>query len=155
MYEIMLFCHNWFRWIVVFALIGVCFNYLKALKSKSKFLGEFRSFKLLQEFFGHQIGFGLGLYIGLSPFVKHGISNPEDISDNEIIRFWTLYHGPMMILSFLILVVSFQVMKKRPEKRVLVMSITSSISLILIFLAIPWPWLEYGRPWFRFFWFDI
>ena len=52
------------------------------------------------QIFSYQIGFGLTLYLGVSPILKTAISQPEVIQTDSFMRFWTVIHGPSMLMAF-------------------------------------------------------
>lgn len=101
---------------------------------------------------GYQILFGLTLYLGASPLVKSVLLNPASALTDPYVTFWVVRHGSSMLLSFGVFHIG-RVManKSLPEGRYRIYAVTFTVLMALIFSAVPWKWLTYGRPWFRWY----
>jgi len=95
----------------------------------------------------------LGLYqwilgrFGLLTYVK-----PEGVSmmKNATLRFYQMEHPVMMIVSILLITLGYGMAKKsvEDEKKYKKAFQYFMIALVLILMAIPWPFREVGRPLF-------
>lgn len=152
MYEVFLFVHSWFRWIVVVAGLRLLFILLHGWIKKKKWDGtDLRALSLFNEVLSYQIAMGICLYGFLSPLPKIGWNDMAFTLRDPILRFWTIEHITSMLSSIAIFHIGRAIaLKKAPlEKRFKVLSITLFLSMLLILSAIPWPFLKYGRDLFR------
>jgi hypothetical protein len=95
-----------------------------------------------------QLVFGLVLYF-ISPLVKVGLSNLGEAMKDTLLRFWAVEHITMMFIGITLITVGNISAKKSAtdmskHKKV---AIYFLIALVIIFMAIPWPWKEVGRGW--------
>ena len=152
MYEPLLFIHSWIRWIV---LIGAIYFFIRAIKgflkkepwseSEDHFIWAYN------QIFGYQILFGLTLWLGLSPITKAAFKDFSLIQDNMAILFYFVVHGFSMIIALGI----FHMIKAKEKRQVdpamkykLYIKGFAAI-LTIFFFAIPWPWYDFGRSFFR------
>lgn len=84
------------------------------------------------------------LLMFVSPVVQFGnVANPE-------IRFFTMEHTTMMIIAIVFMTLA-RMLSKRAQtdvgkfRRLFIFSL---IALLIIFMAIPWPFSPISRPWF-------
>ncbi len=89
-----------------------------------------------------QLLVGLILYF-VSPFVQFGSKVPEN-------RFFTMEHSSMMIVAIVFMTLARILSKKGKTdaskfKRLFTYSF---IALLIIIMAIPWPFSHVARPWF-------
>ncbi|WP_142409190.1 hypothetical protein [Bacteriovorax stolpii] len=153
MYEVFLFVHSWFRWIVVVAGLRLLAIVLYGwIKKKNWDRSDQKALSLFNEVLSYQIAMGICLYGFLSPLPKIGWSDMNLALHDPILRFWTIEHITSMLSSIATFHVGRMIaLKKSPiEKRFKVLSITLLLSMALILSAIPWPFLKYGRDLFRF-----
>jgi hypothetical protein len=89
------------------------------------------------------------LFLGLALYIMRGWYQAESAS--RIGRFWKFEHIGMMVLAVILITVGRVLSKKaRTEyKKQLYIAIFFLIALLLMFMAIPWPFREtgYGRGW--------
>ncbi len=156
MYESIILMHHWFRWLVLLGglwlLYFCCSSWYGGKKWDSEVKRLLWSFEQL---FGYQVAFGLALYLGVSPVLKMALSNPQSISNDPFTRFWTLIHGPAMLAALIIFQVGKYFVEKQQgdQRKFQLMSVAMFVTMALIILAIPWPFLSYGRPLIRLgFW---
>lgn len=152
MYETLLLVHSWLRWVVVLAGLAALFlSGRKALSqaaftSTDKGLGTI--FTIAMDV---QLLLGLGLYFGVSPVVRAALDQGAAMMKDRTLRFWGVEHIATMILAVVVLHVG-RVLAKRVtndaarHKR---LAITTALTLVLVFVGIPWPGLEHGRPLLR------
>lgn len=153
MYEILLFIHSWMRWFVVALMIVLLFLSLAGTLRKAPWTERDSVFHwFFDQFFGYQILFGLTLWMGASPVVKAFFTNPGLALDNGIVAFWSIWHGLTMLVAFALFQMGTAKTKKAlPEKKHRILCVTTALSLGVLLLAIPWPWLDWGRPLVRIF----
>lgn len=153
MYAPLLFIHSWTRWIVVVSgiyFLARCYGGWISRKtwrpSDNHFIWAFN------QILGYQILFGLTLYLGASPWVKIALSNPSSVFTNPNISFWVARHAPSMLLSFGVFHLGrVRANRSLPEGRYRIYAITFTFLMAIIFSAVPWKGLVYGRPWFRWY----
>ena len=154
MYEVFLFTHSWFRWLVVIAAIRLIFIMSRGLIQKKTWSSDdTRTVNLFNEVLAYQVGMGIALYGFLSPLPKIGWSDMAFTLKDPIIRFWTIEHATSMIFAISTFQIGkFIALKKTPpEKRFKAVLIAIGISFLFILAGIPWPFLKHGRNLFRFY----
>lgn len=154
MYDVFLFIHSWFRWIVLIAGFRLFYVVLIGfIKNKTWSSSESRAFSQFNEALFYQAALGLALYLFLSPLHKIGWSNMEFAYKDPAFRFWTLEH-PIGMLSGLIVFHIGRILALKKfsiEKRFKVIFVTLTLSLLIIIASIPWPFLKHGRNLFRLY----
>ena len=90
---------------------------------------------------------GLILYI-ISPYISGLRSNMAASMKDPVARFFLVEHPFAMIIAVIVAQIGFSVSKRAPEDRskFLKAAIFYTIAVILILVAIPWPFLKHGRP---------
>jgi heme O synthase-like polyprenyltransferase len=90
-----------------------------------------------------QLLVGIILYF-VSPYVQFGNMNDKEI------RFFTMEHSTMMIIAIIFMTLARILSKKAPTDtgKFRKLFIFSLIALLIIFMAIPWPFSPISRPWF-------
>ncbi len=152
MYQILLFSHSWTRWLVLAVGLASLISLVVNLRGTTEKRSVFE--RILQGSFvglyDLQFTFGLTLYFGVSPFVK-GVFQLD--SSNPLFQFWAMGHITAMTAGSAILHIANVKSKKQPtvQKTRKTLLVGNILWWIIICLAIPWPWLSYGRPFFRGF----
>ena len=152
LYAIALLCHSYLRWIiVVFALIVLARSVQGWLAARPWSSNDERPYQILIACVDTQFVLGLALYLGLSPFVRVFWANVSVGMKNPSLRFFGLEHVFSMVIALAVLHVG-----RARSKRVLDVSqrhrrVWTSLlaAFLLILVAIPWPFLPYGRPLLR------
>lgn len=90
-----------------------------------------------------QLLVGLILYF-TSPMVQFGNTA------NAEIRFFTMEHSTMMIVAIVFMTLARILSKKgkTDSAKFMRLFIFSLLALLIIFMAIPWPFSHVARPWF-------
>ena len=146
MFDILKHAHSGLRWIVLALLIYAIFNAFSKWQSGGSFTEKDRKLNLFTLIFTHvQVLLGLGLYF-LSPSVQFG-SETMKISE---LRFFTVEHFAMMIIAAILITVGNAVSKKTADdtakfKKTFIYFL---IGLLIILIAIPWPFRGFGNGWF-------
>ncbi|TGL64052.1 hypothetical protein [Leptospira sarikeiensis] len=154
MYPYLLVFHSFTRWIVLFLMISSLVLCIHGLITKRNFTKPDHLFRILTIAFSHfQLVLGFFLYFK-SPIVRSFFSDPAGslvIADS---RFFTLIHISLMFISVILLTVGSAVSKRKKEEpdKFKNLLVWNSIALILILIAIPWPFSPLAtRPYLRGF----
>lgn len=156
MNQLFLILHSWLRWAILIAAVWTVVRALKGIGKKSAYTSaDNKSNLFFMIFMDLQFLAGILLYftdaLGFKAVRSMGMSN---VMQNESTRFFAVEHVVMMILAWIIVHIGRSVVKKAPtdiqkHRKSLVYF---GIALLLILLAIPWPFrtgLGF-HPWFRF-----
>lgn len=96
-----------------------------------------------------QLVVGLVVYGALSPSVQSAMANPPAAMADPVLRFWFVEHGFIMILAIVAAHVG-HAMSKRGKTDLTqhrAAALGSLVTLVLIFVGMPWPWRAgVGRP---------
>lgn len=153
MYDVFLFVHSWFRWIVLIA--GLRLYYILAIgliKKRSWSSEDTKALSQFNEALLYQVALGIALYLFLSPLPKIGWNNMDFAFKDPAFRFWTLEHPIGMISGLIVFqigrILAFK--KFSIEKRFKVIVISFTFAFLIIIASVPWPFLKHGRNLFRF-----
>lgn len=145
-YQFTLHLHSILRYVALFLILWTVVNSFISIIKKHEYAKPDRFLTLLTLIAIHtQIVIGLVLYI-LSPKVLF----MKGVYGNALIRFFTMEHVSIMLLAAIVLTIGYSKAKKqvdvRGHKKILMYYL---IATILIFAAIPWPFLVHlGGSWF-------
>jgi len=144
MYGILTVLHSFLRWAVLLLLLATIIKSLNGLITKRSFSNSDNKISLFMMISAHtQLLVGIVLYF-VSPYVQFGNMNDKEI------RFFTMEHSTMMIIAIVFMTLARILSKKAPTdigkfRRLFIFSL---IALLIIFMAIPWPFSPISRPWF-------
>ena len=148
----LLHLHNLLRWVIlVFLLLSVIKSY-NGWKSNKAFASGDRKTWLFTMIAAH-ITLLLGIYqwtlgrFGIFTYVKpEGVSMMKDAT----LRFYQMEHPLMMIVSIVLITLGYGMSKKQvsDEEKFKKAFKYFTIALLLILIAVPWPFREIGRPLF-------
>lgn len=154
MYSTLLVLHTFARWLV---LVFLVYSIYRA------FVGYFgdRTFSKVDNAFRHwtatvahiQLMIGIILYTQ-SPIIKAFWSNTDTASVNLDLSFYGILHIALMLSAIVVLTIGSALAKRKPTDRAKfkTMLVWFSLALIVIFIAIPWPFSPLSsRPYFRTF----
>ncbi|MEI7670060.1 MAG: hypothetical protein WCJ33_08255 [Pseudomonadota bacterium] len=153
MYSILNHTHSSLRWVVSILAIYTIYKYYIGWKNKSAFAKEDNRLGALYVGSLHlQLVIGLLLYFVYSPIVQAAMSNMKLAMKDSALRFWAVEHITMMILAVIVAQVGRIVSKKSSSdsEKYRKGFVYFLISIIIILLAIPWPFRVEGiaRGWF-------
>ncbi|MEO8820114.1 MAG: hypothetical protein ABI267_08640 [Ginsengibacter sp.] len=147
--QILLVLHSLVRWLILIFAFWAIFKAIGGLSSKREYsINDGRS-----NFF-FMLSMDIQLLIGLALYFMNGwYKNLQDMSASmkvPMTRFFTVEHGFMMIIALILVHVGRVSVKKAATssakfKRTLLFF---GIALLIILIAIPWPFSEIARPWF-------
>jgi hypothetical protein len=151
MYPTVLLIHNWLRWLTLVMCIGAIVYATRPPRTDSTDLPGKTWDVYLMLAVDLQMLTGLILYFGLSDFTRAAMENPAAAWSEPSVRYWGILHAGAMFASLFTVRAARVLALNAPtpaiaQRRRLVWFV---ISTIVILIAIPWPWMTYGRPLFR------
>jgi cell division protein FtsW (lipid II flippase) len=151
--QTLLVLHNLVRWLILLFGLWTLISAISGLAAKRNYTtadGRANFFFMLS--MDIQLLIGLILYFSGVWFdrLKHLGDNMKD----PALRFFTMEHGLLMIIAWILVHAGRISVKKAvtPQSKFKKTLIYFGIALLLILIAIPWPFREaVARPWFRWF----
>jgi hypothetical protein len=146
--------HNLVRWLVILfailALVRAFRGWLKGLRWEKS---DDRAGILYTSFLDTQFLLGLILYFLFSQWTPQLFANFSAGMQNPVVAFFGLEHVIPMIIAIVAAHMGRALSRKAADAAVKhrTTAVWFSISVVLILVAIPWPFLVYGRPIFRLF----
>lgn len=154
MYSTLLILHSIFRWLVLFSLCYAIFRAYKGYISKSGFSFADDKVRHWTATIAHiQLTLGILVYIK-SPMVKYYFSDFSNLVADWNLTFFGLFHFILMVAAIVIITIGSAKAKRKKtdQQKFKTMLVTFSIALIIIFIAIPWPFSPLAsRPYIRAF----
>lgn len=154
MYSTVLTLHSLFRWLV---LLSLCYAIIQACKgyfSQKNFSPWDNHVRHWTATISHiQLILGILVYMK-SPIVKYYFSNFKISFAEWNLAFFGLFHFILMIVAIILITIgSAKAKRKKPDlEKYKTMLIWFSIALLIIFIAIPWPFSPLAnRPYLRTF----
>lgn len=152
MYFILLFFHSIVRWLVLAALLYSIYRAWKGYKNHRPFTKTDNAVRHWTATIAHiQLIIGFTLYLK-SPQIKYFFSWPQLAIRQPEMAFFAIAHILLMLLSIVIITIGSALAKRKLTDREKFRTMMSyySIALLLIFLAIPWPFSPFAhRPYIR------
>jgi len=151
--QALLVIHNLLRWFILLFGIWTLLNAISGVSGKKVYLpadGRSNFFFMLS--MDLQLLVGLALYFS-GEWFDHLKHLGEAMKDANL-RFFTMEHEVMMIIAWILVHVGRVAVKKAntPPAKYKKSLLFFGISLVLILIAMPWPFREaVARPWFRWF----
>jgi hypothetical protein len=153
MYPVTLTLHSWLRWIAVIAgVVAVVRFFMGGLGKREWQPLDARLITLFPMLMDIQLLLGLLLYFFASPITTGALRNFGAAMSNAVTRFYAVEHLFMMLIALVVAHVGSVLIRKRSAAaRFRIGVIFFGLALVLLFLAIPWPFLAAGagRPWLR------
>ncbi len=146
LYQILRSAHSGMRWILLATLLlAVLFTIYKSLTSKPFSKKEY-VFSLITLITAHtQLIIGFVLY-AISPKVVFSSASMQ----HAMTRFFLVEHLAMMLIAIVLITIGYKKSKNAQTNKWKLghIAIFYTLALILILLAIPWPFQAYGANWF-------
>jgi high-affinity Fe2+/Pb2+ permease len=145
-YLTFLHVHSVMRWIVLLFLTWSVVNALIKWTGKKTPVKTDRLVSLLAVAGIHvQLVLGIVLF-----FISPKVVFNEFTMSNALIRFFTVEHSLLMLISVVLITIGFVRFKRSVSASAgfKKLFIYHGISLLLILIAIPWPWRNLGAGWF-------
>lgn len=152
MYQTLTFLHSIFRWLVLLSLFYSVFRAYKGYFSFGEFLKVDNAARHWTATIAHiQLVFGIILY-SQSPIIKYFWNNFDEAKESFDVVFFGMIHISLMLLAIILITIGSSISKRKTANRdkfktILIYYI---IALVIIFLAIPWPFSPFAnRPYLR------
>jgi len=153
MYTGLLSIHSIFRWLVLLSLLYSIYRAYKGWLLKTTFTNTDNVVRFTTAIIAHvQLIIGLWLYF-ISPIVQYFLNNFNNAKHINDMRFFGMEHSLLMLIAVVIITIGSSRAKKEKtdHEKFKVMAIWFSIALLIILIAILWPFLSFtaNRPYFR------
>jgi len=152
MYQTLTFLHSTFRWLVLLSLLYAVFRAYKGYFSQKVFSKPDNSVRHWTATIAHiQLVLGITIY-SQSPIIKYFWKNFDEAKESFDLLFFGLIHIFLMLLSIILITVGSAISKRKEadNEKFKTMLIYFLIALLIIFIAIPWPFSPLAnRPYFR------
>lgn len=140
--------HSGLRWIVLILLVSATFMALLKWRSNATYTEGSRKLNLFTMISMHtQLLIGIVLY-----FMDLGtkVRFTADMMKDPIARFFTMEHNIMMLLAIALVTIGHSKSKKTADetKKFKTIFIFYGIALLIVLVAIPWPFRNLGAAWF-------
>lgn len=151
--QILLVLHDLIRWLILIFAFWTVINAINGMASKK----EYTATDGRSNFF-FMLGMDIQLLIGLILYFNNGwfesLKHIGDSMKDPMVRFFTIEHSLMMIIAWILVHAGRVSVKKAAtsQRKFKKSLIYFGIALLIILIAIPWPFREaLARPWFRWF----
>ncbi len=152
MHQSILICHSFMRWLVLASLIYSIYIAYKGYSYKFPFTGKANLIRHWTATIAHiQLLFGILVYVQ-SPIVKYFWRNFKEGFQNKDTVFFGLIHIVLMLVAVVFITIGSALAKRKlsDEQKFKTMLVWFLIALIIIFIAIPWPFSPLStRPYLR------
>lgn len=154
MYQMLLYFHSIFRWLVLISLIFAIYRAWRGYRYQKPFTGTDNSIRHWTATISHiQLILGSTLYFK-SPFIKGFWADLKHTIQQIDLAFFGIAHFALMALAIILITIGSALSKRKPsdQEKFHTMLIWFSIALLIIFVAIPWPFSPFAnRPYLRHF----
>ncbi|MGY3055686.1 magnesium-transporting ATPase (P-type) [Pedobacter sp. UYEF25] len=152
MYQTIIFYHSIIRWLVLTSLLYSIFRAGKGYLSNAPFSKTDNTVRHWTATIAHiQLVIGITLYTQ-SPIIKYFWHNFNQAIQNLDTTFFGLLHIILMLTAIIFITIGSALSKRKTtdKEKFKTILIWYSISIIIIFIAIPWPFSPLAnRPYFR------
>ncbi len=145
MYEYTLILHSILRWVVLIAgVIAVIKALLGWRGGRPWTAGDDRIGMIYTNSLDVQLLLGLLLFFVLSPITRAALSSMGSAMQNDVTRFFLVEHVPLMLIAIVFAHIGRSRARKASEDsgKHRLSFIFYAISIVLILLAIPWPFMS-------------
>lgn len=152
MYQTLTFYHNFTRWLVLASLLFAIYRAIKGYYSKTAFSKTDNAIRHWTATILHiQLLIGMILYFQ-SPVINYFWANYQEAVKKIDISFFGIIHLSLMLIAVILITIGSALTKRKEvdREKFKTMLIWFSIGLLIIFIAIPWPFSPLAnRPYFR------
>jgi uncharacterized membrane protein len=148
MYDVILPLHSVIRWIVVVAaLLTVARGIRGWLGQKAWTSQDTRLGLIFTIVFDVQVLLGI-ILVFVSPSVRIGFADFGSAMGDPELRYWLVEHIPLMLVALALAHVGRSLTRKgtEPGPKHRAATIWFGLAILVVLVAIPWPFLAYGRP---------
>lgn len=153
-YPIVLAFHNGLRWFVLGSLLAALLSAYSGWISNRPYRPADQTIRVVATSISHtQLLLGFYLY-AISPIIKYYWSFKPSFRESPEFPFFSLIHISLMFTSVVLMTIGSSKAKRQTaaQDKFKTTAIYFSVGLLLILLAIPWPFSPLAaRPWFRSF----
>ncbi|NLG99474.1 MAG: hypothetical protein GX491_19130 [Chloroflexi bacterium] len=153
LYSILLPIHSILRWLIILAALLVIIRAANGLSFKRRWMKmDDRVAMWFTIFMDLQLLIGLLLYFVASPITAIALQNMSGAMGNPSIRFFAVEHTALMFIAVVVAHIGRSMVRKAsdPATKHRRAIIWTAASILIVLAAIPWPFLEFGRPLIRF-----
>ena len=146
-YKALLHLHNLIWWIILFSGLWANVRVWRGHLSKAPWTRHERlSGLVFSSALATQLLVGLTLYC-VSPVARELMAGQAAAADRPQAVFFGLMHPMTMFTAVVLAQVGFSVSKRLSDDRrkYRLAAICYTAALVAVLLAVPWPWLSYGR----------
>lgn len=143
--------HSILRWLIVLAALFVLIRAITGISFKRGWMKmDDRAGMWYTIILDVQVLTGIILYFFLSPTTKIALQNFGAAMGNPVMRFFAVEHVAGMLIGVVVAHVGRSLARKatsniQKHRR---SAIWTVVSLLIVLVSIPWPFLSYGRPLF-------
>lgn len=152
MYQTLIFYHNLLRWLVLTSLLFAIYRAYKGYFSKTAFSKTDNAVRHWTATIAHiQLMIGVLLYFQ-SPIIRYFLANFKEAVRTFDLLFFGLIHSVLMITAIVVITIGSALAKRKAtdNEKFKTMLVWFSIAVIIIFIAIPWPFSPLAnRPYYR------
>jgi hypothetical protein len=152
MYSSLLFSHSMLRWLVLGGLLYSIWIAYTGYRSNRSFTRSDNAVRHWTATLAHiQLTIGFVLYF-ISPVVDYFLHHTKEAIGHTELTFFGIIHSSLMLIAVIVLTIGSALAKRRTvdREKFKTMLLWFSIALLLIFIAIPWPFSPLAaRPFFR------
>ena len=144
--DVLISTHSGLRWLVLLFLVVAIVNAARKKRSGVEFSKRDKGLGLIALAVMHsQVLLGIVMY-----FMSSKVAFGDDTFSNSILRFFTVEHLSLMLLAAVIITIGYVRSKKASsaEAKFDNIFLYYLFGLIIILLAIPWPFRDLGSGWF-------
>ncbi|MFC0181525.1 hypothetical protein SAMN04515674_104213 [Pseudarcicella hirudinis] len=154
MYVILLFFHSLVRWLVLASLVYSIYRGRRGWLGNRAFTKSDNAIRHWTATISHiQMTIGYLLYFQ-SPTVKYFTANTRQALQQIDFLFFGLIHIALMTISVILITIGSSLSKRQETdlEKYRTMTIWFAVALLIIFIAIPWPFSPLAnRPYLRHF----
>jgi hypothetical protein len=152
MYLTLLSLHSVFRWLVLISLLYAIFRAYRGYRHQLPFTKVANLVRHWTATIAHvQLMVGIVLY-SQSPLIRYFFSKESASNESTEPFFFAILHLAMMLTAIVLITIGSALAKRKANDtmKFRTMFIWFTLALVLIFLAIPWPFSPFAhRPYFR------
>ena len=152
MFQTLTFYHSIMRWLVLASLLYAIYRAYKGYTLKSQFSKTDNSIRHWTATIAHiQLVIGITLYTQ-SPIIKYFWHNFNEVIHHLDTAFFGLLHIILMLIAIILITIGSALSKRKisDKEKFKTMLVWFSVSLLIIFIAIPWPFSPLAnRPYYR------
>ncbi|AZB23413.1 hypothetical protein EG339_01615 [Chryseobacterium bernardetii] len=152
MFQTLTFYHSIMRWLVLASIVYAIYRAYRGYSSNAQFSKTDNAVRHWTATIAHiQLLIGIILYTQ-SPIIKYFWQNFNEAIPNLDLAFFGLLHLILMLTAIILITIGSALSKRKTtdKEKFKTMLVWFSVSLIIIFIAIPWPFSPLAnRPYFR------